>query len=212
MFNLTRNCQTIFHFILLFAVCESFSCFISSTTFGVIILFYFNQCSECKIVFHFGLNLYCSSDVELIFICSLSIYELLCYVPVWNVFAQLKVHYLSVCYWLIEVLYIFSIIRFFLAILPACGILFPWPRIEPRPSAVRGLTAGPLGNSLDNKSFVRYMYYRHFFHACHFPIQILNCVFWWGWVLNFDNVQPFLLYNCLLSHSVMSDLLQPYGL
>ena len=113
MFNLTRNCQTIFHFILLFTTCESFSGFISSTTFGVISLFYFNQCSECKIVFHFGLNLYCSSDVELIFICSLSIYELLCYVPVWNIFAQLKVHYLSFCYWFIEVLYIFSIISFF---------------------------------------------------------------------------------------------------
>ena len=98
MFNLTRNCQTIFHFILLFATCESFSCFMSSTTFGVISLFYFKQCSECKILFHFGLNLYCSSDVELIFICSLSIYELLCYVPVRNIFAQLKVHYLSFCY------------------------------------------------------------------------------------------------------------------
>ena len=161
---------------------------------------------------HFGLNLYFSSDVELIFICSLSICELLCYVLVQNVFAQLKVHCLSFCYWFREVLYIFLVISFFLAILPACGILVPWPRIEPRSSAVRGLTTGLPGNILDNKSFVRYMYYRYFLHACHFLIQILNCVFWWAWVLNFDSVQFFFLYNCVLSLSVMSDSLQPHGL
>ena len=52
------------------------------------------------------------------------------------------------------------------------------------------------------KSFVIYMYYKHFLHACHFPTQILNCVFWWVWVLNFDNVQFFsYIIVCLVTQS-----------
>lgn len=98
MFNFTRNCQDILHHVLLFAMCESSSCFISSTTFGVVSLFYFNHSSECKILSYFGLDLHRSSDVELIFICLLSTCELFCYVLVQNVFAELKMHCLSFCY------------------------------------------------------------------------------------------------------------------
>lgn len=123
-------------------------------------------------------------DVELHYMFNEQFYELLCYVPVWNVFAQLEGAYfvcLLLTYW--SSLYI-SIIRFFW---PYCQLVesyFPDSRIETQWAlSRRGLTAGPLREFLDNKSFVRYMYYRHFFHACHsVPFKILIVSFGWGWV------------------------------